>query len=344
MVGNNKANGIVVSTLAEAEYFAAHGFLDITYGVPIEPSKYSRIFALSASHEGLVMRVMTDTLEGCAALLAYAESVSTLPPIHVWVAVNAGYGREGVTHDTEAAVELIKAVHTSNGGRLILCGLYSHSGDSYNCGREGAAKVGGSELTRMLALAKKASSLLGISIPTLSLGATPSVHSGLTWGEGQGHGEAPSHPRIELHPGNYAFFDRQQVESGSCGLEDVGVYVVSRVLAQYKDRNTLLIDAGSCAMHKDSGGLDTWGCFRDDPNLVLAKMTQEVSVVSTKDGTPIPWERYPLGRVVRVLPNHSCMTAAQHPLYHVTRGGEMEEKKEGKPRRVVDTWTPAKFW
>jgi D-serine deaminase-like pyridoxal phosphate-dependent protein len=338
MVGGRKSNGIVVSTLAEAEYFAAHGFLDITYGVPLEPSKYRRIFALPASHERLTLRVMIDTLEGCAALLAYAESAS-LPPMNVWVAVDAGYGREGVAHDSDAAIDLIKAIQAS-GGKLILSGLYSHSGDSYNCGREGAARVGSSEFTRMVALAKKATHLLNIPIPTLSLGATPSVHSGGVKWEGQG--ESP--PHIELHPGNYSFFDRQQVESGSCGLEDVGVYVVSRVLAQYRERNTLLIDAGGCAMHKDSGGLDTWGCFRDDPNLVLVKMTQEVSVVSTRDGAPIPWEKYPLGQVVRVLPNHSCMTAAQHPVYHVTRKGVEGGEGEGMPRRVVDAWVPAKYW
>src|SRR5215210_9107352 len=39
---------ITVSTLAEAEHFAANGFRDITYAVPISPDKLPRAAALAA--------------------------------------------------------------------------------------------------------------------------------------------------------------------------------------------------------------------------------------------------------------------------------------------------------
>src|SRR5215208_4492483 len=38
---------VTVSTLAEARAFAAHGFRDITYAVPIEPGKFDEAFELS---------------------------------------------------------------------------------------------------------------------------------------------------------------------------------------------------------------------------------------------------------------------------------------------------------
>src|SRR5215208_8303689 len=41
------AGGITVSTLAEARAFAAHGFKDITYAVPIEPGKFDEAIELS---------------------------------------------------------------------------------------------------------------------------------------------------------------------------------------------------------------------------------------------------------------------------------------------------------
>src|ERR687883_18434 len=41
------AGGITVSTLAEARAFAAHGFKDITYAVPIEPGKFEEAVELS---------------------------------------------------------------------------------------------------------------------------------------------------------------------------------------------------------------------------------------------------------------------------------------------------------
>src|SRR5205085_8120516 len=41
------AGGITVSTLAEARAFAAGGFKDITYAVPIEPGKFEEAIELS---------------------------------------------------------------------------------------------------------------------------------------------------------------------------------------------------------------------------------------------------------------------------------------------------------
>src|SRR4051812_46285200 len=43
--------GITVSTLAEAEAFLDGGFRDVTYAVPVEPSKFERIAALALRAE-----------------------------------------------------------------------------------------------------------------------------------------------------------------------------------------------------------------------------------------------------------------------------------------------------
>ena len=339
--GAGAPSGIVCSTLQECEHFAAAGFTDILYGVPIEPSKLPRAFLL---HQRLpAFHLMVDTREGLAAVESFL-SQRQAEIFSLWVAIDAGYGREGVRHDSEAALELAAAVHASR--YAALAGLYSHSGDSYSCasGRAGAAQAGALELARMSALAR-ALGARGVPVPTLSLGATPSVFSGVPWRAPAAAPGAPPlllpPPRLELHPGNFCFFDRQQVASGSCALEDIACYVLARIVGVHPERNTLLIDAGACAMHKDAGGLSTWGSLRDDPNMVLTKMTQEVSVVSTADGSPIDAQRYALGGAVRVLPNHSCMTAAQFPVYHVTRAGAGAGAGE---RAVVDKWTPCKFW
>ncbi len=61
---------------------------------------------------------------------------------------------------------------------------------------------------------------------------------------------------------------------------------MARVLARYPDRRELLIDAGSCALHKDPAGLPdgTWGSFLHDPSLVLKRMTQEVRNSARESG------------------------------------------------------------
>lgn len=49
--------------------------------------------------------------------------------------------------------------------------------------------------------------------------------------------------------------------------------------------------------------------------------------------TPIDYSKYRIGEVLMVYPNHSCMTAAQHPVFYVLDG-----------ERVIDKWIPCKFW
>src|ERR671913_40804 len=43
--------GVTVSTLAEARAFAAHGFKDITYAVPVEPGKFAEAVELARACE-----------------------------------------------------------------------------------------------------------------------------------------------------------------------------------------------------------------------------------------------------------------------------------------------------
>src|SRR5829696_5979205 len=49
------AGGITVSTLAEARAFAAHGFKDITYAVPVEPGKFGEAIELSRRCDRLAL-------------------------------------------------------------------------------------------------------------------------------------------------------------------------------------------------------------------------------------------------------------------------------------------------
>src|SRR3974390_30397 len=58
--------GITVSTLAEAEYFSAHGITDILYAVGITPRKLDQIAKLNAA--GTRMTVVTDDLDTAAML------------------------------------------------------------------------------------------------------------------------------------------------------------------------------------------------------------------------------------------------------------------------------------
>ena len=61
------------------------------------------------------------------------------------------------------------------------------------------------------------------------------------------------------------------------------------------------------------------------------RLSQEHAILTSDE--PIDFSEYPIGTVLVVYPNHSCMTAAQHEKYLILEGDQ-----------VVDTWVPAKFW
>ncbi|MEI9987799.1 MAG: hypothetical protein WDN69_34550, partial [Aliidongia sp.] len=52
----------MVSTLEEAEYFAAQGIRDLTYGVGIAPRKLDRVGRIRRQH-GADLAILLDSLE-----------------------------------------------------------------------------------------------------------------------------------------------------------------------------------------------------------------------------------------------------------------------------------------
>ena len=63
-------------------------------------------------------------------------------------------------------------------------------------------------------------------------------------------------------------------------------------------------------------------------DLKVASVHQEHGMV--RSVAPLPFDALPVGAMVRVLPNHACMTAAAHDGYHVIDGGT----------EVVARWPP----
>ena len=59
---------------------------------------------------------------------------------------------------------------------------------------------------------------------------------------------------FDLHPGNYVFYDRQQLYSKVCEDKDsISGFVLARVIGQYKDdtRNAIMVNAGATALTKE---------------------------------------------------------------------------------------------
>jgi D-serine deaminase-like pyridoxal phosphate-dependent protein len=308
---------ITVSTLAEARHFADHGFRDQIYAVGITPAKLDAVAALNAA--GNAVKVITDDLDTADAIAAHPG------PLEALIEVDVGEGRAGVGPDDVMLLRLAATL----GDRCA--GLLSHSGHSY-AGRDIARMEAIAEAER-LAVLRAAARLRQAGRPPriVSAGASPTaLHAttldGIT----------------EMRAGVYMLGDLFQGQIGTHGIEDVAVTVLASVIGRYPDRGTVLLDAGALALSKDRS---TEAAPRDwkfgrvldidgQPTLgdaMVTRVHQEHGEVRAAEGLPL--DRLPVGALVRVAPNHACLTAAAHERYHVLEGG-----------RLVAEWARVNHW
>lgn len=177
-----------------------------------------------------------------------------------------------------------------------------------------------------------------ISSLDISVGSTPSMftHKGCT----SDHILAD---KLELHPGNYVFYDRQQLYTGACASErSVAGFVLTRVIGHYKDeRNAIMVDAGATALTKEATPQGDMCAVLGRPDLECYRMSQECTMIRRRDGSPFPFEEFPFGSTMLLLPNHSCLAAACFSTYHVV---DEAISPFNTCANIVETWKPAQGW
>jgi D-serine deaminase-like pyridoxal phosphate-dependent protein len=139
----------------------------------------------------------------------------------------------------------------------------------------------------------------------------------------------------EVRPGNYTFFDAFQATLGSCRLEDVAVSVLTTVVGSYPERGTVILDAGALALSKDLSPehLDPRFGYGLVCDLDLNPLPMRIVALSQEHGKAEAAGRVPVGTRLRILPNHSCLTAAMYETYQIVDGS-----------RIVDEWRPVRGW
>jgi D-serine deaminase-like pyridoxal phosphate-dependent protein len=105
--------------------------------------------------------------------------------------------------------------------------------------------------------------------------------------------------------------------------------VLTTVIGHQAEKGWAIVDAGWMAMSRDRGTQQQKRDFRYGivceadgkmiDGLLLTGANQEHGIVSRGDGGVAPdiVERFPMGTLLRILPNHACATGAQFPYYHV---------------------------
>jgi D-serine deaminase-like pyridoxal phosphate-dependent protein len=314
--------GVAVSTLAEAQAFAAGGFDDITYAVPIAPQKIADAADLHA--EIGTLNLILDHPDTLRAVEEIASSRKIQFP--VFLEIDCGGGRSGIDPASDLAQLLVRRLADSE--HIDFRGLLTHAGHAYRArSREEAFEVACEERNLMTAFAAEVRDL-GVSLPEVSVGATPTARAiddltGIT----------------ELRPGNYVFYDHFQTAIGTCDLDDVAFSVLATIISVDVEQARAVVDAGAVALSMDPGpthidpdcGFGLPVTIEDQhplPGLRIVGLTQEHGTVS---GPGV--EALHPGARIRIIPNHSCLSAACFDRYHVLRGTE-----------VVDEWHPVRGW
>ncbi len=310
--------GIMVSTLSEAHFFSKNGFSDIIYGVPVERGKFSEVIEITRNTEKFA--VLTDDLETVGLLNETAKSEDV--KLNVFVKIDVGYHRCGVEPRTKEAFEIPQRIADSS--NLNFAGILTHAGHSYHANSaEKLLEIAHEERDKMR---KHAENLRrkGLEVPIVSVGSTPTF-SAIDNLDGIS----------EFRAGNYIFFDAFQATLGSCKFSDCALTVLAAVVHRDSARQKIVVDAGAVALSKDRGAVEFdkncgYGIVYDlegnDLNLRVESLSQEHGEISVLDEKV--FNQLKVGSRVRILANHSCLTALQHSHYHILDDGKIVDKWE----------------
>ncbi len=320
------AGPATVSTLREAEQFAAAGVRDVLYAVGIGPDKLPRVLVLRKA--GVDLSIILDSTDQAHAVAAACSDSQTRIP--VLIEIDADDQRAGLLPEDPRVVEIGRVLVE---GGAELRGVMTHSGGSY--ARAGSDALRAAAEAERSAAVSAAAALRRADLPctVVSVGSTPTALfaedlCGVT----------------EVRAGVFVFFDLMMAGLGVCSIDDIAISVLATVIGHQSAKDWILVDAGWTALSQDRGtahqAVDQgYGLVCDIagapyPDLIVTRVNQEHGIVSLRPGSNARLPDIPVGSRVRILPNHACATATQFDRYHVLNETD----------QVTETWQRFSGW
>jgi D-serine deaminase-like pyridoxal phosphate-dependent protein len=308
------AVGLTVATIAEAEAFASEGFGDLLLAYPpVGPWRLERVVALAR-------RVALEVLVDAAEPIEQLERACREARVRVgwrWE-VDSGNRRLG-TPPGRATAEAVAAL-ASQTKHATFTGLLTFAGHAYAAtSDEELDATAAAERDALRATARELEAL-GVSVPLLSAGTTPTSHRMNADAEG-----------LELRPGNYVFYDATQVALGLVEPDACALSVLATVISRPNARR-IILDSGSKALAAERLTPRTtgFGIVAGHPNLVVERLFEEHAIVTSATAIAVaPGER------LRIIPNHACAAVNLHDQMLVVDEADA----------VVDAWpVMARAW
>lgn len=300
---------VAVSTLLEAEYFAANGYRDLFYAVGLAPGKVAR--AAELHRKGIALKTLVDGVTAAKAIRKGAEKAGVM--FSVLLEIDSGERRGGIAPDAPELLAIARELGPHLGG------VATHGGHSYGAQTSESLAVVAKAEADAARLAARRLKENGFHAPLVSIGSSPTALA-----------KEDLEGIDEVRAGVYMFWDLMQAGLNACALDDLALSVLTEVIGRQPGRNEFLIDAGALALSKDrmTASLPPplqaefgWVCDLDGrllPGLKVLKTWQEHGLVVSE--TELPKDAFPVGTRLRILPNHACLTAAAYDRYHVVSG------------------------
>lgn len=287
---------ITVSSVLMAEYFADHGWSDITIAFPVNLREIDEINSLN---ERVALHLLVESAETVRFLNDHMEK-----EVDVYLKIDTGYHRTGIDYrDTAKLTEVLEAI--ADAGNVRLSGLLAHNGHTYHAKSvEEILSIHKSSMEALRELRRKVEEHVpGIRI---SLGDTPSCSVADDF-EGVD----------EIRPGNFVFYDLQQEQIGSCSFDQIAVVVACPVVAVHEEHQKIIAYGG--AVHLSKQGLEVdgrtihgrlveltdsgWGKAVADA--YVASVSQEHGVIHCGNSELL--SRVKPGDLLGVVPVHACL-------------------------------------
>ena len=305
---DNAIDGITVSSVDMAVYFAAHGWKDITIAFTVNVRQIPEINQLLGNTPGLKLGLLVESIDTVKILQDKLEYA-----VQVWIDVDTGYHRTGV--DWQATGDIIALAQTIREAPITkLAGLLGHPGHTYKSTAFQEVETIHKETVQRM------NSIRIVLIEKLNLSATERLIISL--------GDTPSCSMIqdwsgvdEIRPGNFVFYDVMQAHIGANRLEDVAVAVACPVIAKHPHLHQIVVYGGAVHLSKDRivdergrtlfgllarPTVDGWEIM--DDNLYVKGLSQEHGLIHIDENSSL-MESTDVGDILLVVPIHSCLTA-----------------------------------
>lgn len=297
-----------VSTLKEAEEFAAHGIKDMIYAVGIAPQKLPRVAALI--RQDVDLKIILDNVEAAQAVSRFCQKEGM--EIKVLIEIDCDGHRSGLTPESPEILTVARAIEAP----AKLVGVLTHAGGSYDVDTHEAllerSRGERDGICKAAAMLRNA----GFDISIVSVGSTPTA---LTDEDLTGV--------TELRAGVYVFFDLFQAGVGICKPKDIAISLLVTVIGHQMEKGWVITDGGWMALSRDRGTANQkvdqgYGLVCDiNGNIIdglwVCGANQEHGIITARNREGFDPKKFPIGTRLRILPNHACPTGAQHPYYYV---------------------------